>query len=282
MLRRKMIDNRSAVETFDWAALPKQHKTPRLHCFWLRSFRAPFKYLFVFAHMRSGSSLLVHLLNSHPLILGYGETKVSYQNTNSLSHLVSKVAHFFAKSRVAETYILDKVAHDEFFVELSLLKRKDVHCLFLLRDAEKTLPSITNMYINVYPRIFPGYEAGEVEALDYYSKRLEKLVELAQAVDSKERSLFLTFDQLLDRTDDVFVALHKWLNIENTFNDTYEMHKATGIPVVGDFSDAIRSGKIQRGNKSANQIVSPALLKQGTVAYDQCCEKLRALCRNID
>ncbi len=277
-----MIDNRSAMDNFDWAALPKQHKAPRLHYLWLRSFRAPFKYLFVFAHMRSGSSLLVHLLNSHPMILGYGETKITYKDANSLSHLISKVAHFFGKNRVVETYILDKVVQDKLFDAMSLLKRKDVYCLFLMRNAEKALPSITNMFVNVYPKIFPGYAGGEVEALDYYSKRLEKLVELAQFVDSKERSLFVSYEQLIDQTEDVFVGIHEWLNIENTFNETYEVHKATGIPVVGDFSDTILSGKIQREIKTANQTVSPAVLEQGTTAYNQCCEKLRSMCKTID
>ncbi len=282
MLQLKMTDNRNALENFDWADLPQQHKSPLLHSLWLRSFRQPFKYLFIFAHMRSGSSLLVHLLNSHPLILGYGETVISYNKVDSLSHLVSKVAYFFSKNRITETYILDKVAHDELFEQQSLLKRKDVYCLFLLRNAEKTLPSITNMYVNVYPKIFPGYVAGEVEALDYYSKRLENLVELAQVADSKERSLFISYDQLINRTEEVFDALHQWLNIENTFKDTYDVHRATGVPGVGDFSDAIRSGKIQRENKAANQIVSAELLVQGTIAYDRCREKLKTLCRSID
>ena len=278
----KMSDKRNAVENFDWAALPKEHKCPLLHCLWLRSFRAPFKYLFVFAHMRSGSSLVVHLLNSHPSILGYGETRIKYDNADSLSHLVSKVSLFFEKNRVAETYVMDKVPHDDLFVETNLLKREDVHCLFLLRNAEKTLPSITDMYINVFPKIFPGYNAGEVEALNYYSKRLEKMVELAQAADSKERSMFITYDQLLDRTDDVFVALHEWLNIENTFSETYETHRATGLPLVGDFSEAIRSGKIQRDNKTTDHEINSELLEQGTIVYNRSCEKLRVLCNSIN
>ena len=47
---------------------------------------AGYELLFVLGHMRSKSSLLVHLLNSNPEVLGYGETHIGYTGRRSRGH----------------------------------------------------------------------------------------------------------------------------------------------------------------------------------------------------
>ena len=49
------------------------------------------RYLFVLGHMRSYSSLLCHILGSHPQINGYCETHVKYRSRFDLLRLRSRV-----------------------------------------------------------------------------------------------------------------------------------------------------------------------------------------------
>ncbi len=88
----------SALTNLEIQPMNYQPKMLKLHSLYLSAFRPSFKYLFVFAHMRSGSTLLVHLLNSSPEIIGYGETKTVYTDEDSFCNLLSKVSQFFEKT----------------------------------------------------------------------------------------------------------------------------------------------------------------------------------------
>lgn len=254
---------------------------PRLRSLWLRALRPEFKYLFVFAHMRSGSTLLVHLLNSSRQIIGYGESKTLYNNTSAFDILLSKVALFFEKKRLSETYVMDKIVQDELFVQIDLLQRPDVRCIFLLRDATQSLPSITDMYIKIFPIYHENWTGGEKEALEYYQTRLQKLTHLAKEASNGNQPLVVTYDEIVNRPDDVFRLLHKTLGIENTFSDRYSLHKGTGVPVLGDFSEEIRTGRIQKSKRTLEQVVSPQLIERGEECYQQTLHELRKYCASI-
>lgn len=47
-------------------------------------------YLFVMGHMRSRSSLLTHILLSHPTMLGLGESNAIYESNLKLLYMKSK------------------------------------------------------------------------------------------------------------------------------------------------------------------------------------------------
>jgi len=47
----------------------------------------PYRILLILSHMRSGSSLLTHLLNSNPEIIGYGETHIQYASEQDFKKL---------------------------------------------------------------------------------------------------------------------------------------------------------------------------------------------------
>ncbi|MCC7527319.1 MAG: hypothetical protein IT342_02280 [Candidatus Melainabacteria bacterium] len=251
---------------------------PELHSLWLKSFRPPFRYLFVFAHMRSGSSLLAHLLNSNPEIIGYGETKTVYDSEASFDRLLSKVSTFFEKRRLNEKYVMDKIVQDELFIETNLLKRADVSCIFLVRNAERSIPSITSMYAEIFPQLLENFKGGENEALEYYQKRLHKMQQLASMIPPSRIPIVLTYDELLNKTESVFALLHRELSLEHAFSNEYIIHKATGMPVIGDYSEAILSGKIQTNLEAVGQSVSPHLLELGKQAYEESLSKLRELC----
>lgn len=243
--------------------------------------RPPFKYLFVFAHMRSGSTLLVHLLNSSPDIIGYGETKTVYDDSDAFCELLSKVSLFFEKKRLTETYVMDKIVQDELFVDTDLLKRSDVHSIFLVRDAIQSLPSITDMYVNVFPKYHENWTGGENEALDYYKTRLNKMLHLAKEKCSGNKPILVTYDDILNRSEEMFSTFQKTLGVQNTFSEQYALHKATGVPVIGDFSETIKSGKIQKEKPQLKRVVSPNLIEDGEYFYQQILQDLKRYCVSI-
>ena len=58
---------------------------------------AQYRYVFILAHMRSGSTLLAHLLASHPDFVGAGETKVCYRTPADLPQLILKTCELLHK-----------------------------------------------------------------------------------------------------------------------------------------------------------------------------------------
>lgn len=256
-------------------------RMPKLHSLWLKALRPSFKYLFVFAHMRSGSSLLVHILNSNAQIVGYGEMKTLYRDEDSLGVLLSKVSLFFDKKRLSETYVLDKIVQDELFVDTNLLNRSDVMCIFLVRDAIQSLPSITDMYVNLFPKFHENWSGGEKEALEYYKTRLNRLLQLAKGNRSVNKPLLVTYDEILNKPTELFSLLHKSLGVENTFTEQYVLHKATGVPVIGDFSDTIKSGRIQKDKRPVERTVSPCLIEDGQETYLMTLLELKQYCVSL-
>ncbi len=261
--------------------LNPEPKLPRVHGLWLKTLRAPFRYLLVFAHMRSGSTLLVHLLNSSPQIIGYGESKTLYCNEADFDTLLSKVSLFFGKIRLSEKYVMDKIVQDELFVKTDLLHRPDVQCIFLLRDATQTLPSITDMYIRVFPQLHANWTGGENEALEYYQSRLNKLARLAEEASNGNKPILVTYDEILSCPEEVFKLLQNSLGIDNNFSDNYSIHKATGVPVIGDFSQEIRTGKIQRSKRRPEREISQHLIEKGECCYREAILNLRKCCQSI-
>src|SRR6185436_15808518 len=68
-------------------------------------------FLFVVSHMRSYSSLLCHILGSHPAISGYSEAHQSYFGRNDLDRLARTVREHTEEAAL-KPYVLDKVLHD--------------------------------------------------------------------------------------------------------------------------------------------------------------------------
>jgi hypothetical protein len=245
---------------------------------WLKAGRAPLKYLFILSHMRSGSTLLVHILSSNPDVAGFGETILKYESPADLDRLLLKVADFFEQKRLPQKFVLDKLLQDDLLRDESILQRPDVHTIFLLRRPEKSLPSILNVYANVYPKVAPHLAGGEKEAVDYYNGRLATLARLAKQLNDKERTLFLTHEQTLLDTPAVFAALKDSLKVSQPFTENYKTHEATGKPVTGDFSDTIKKGHIVRDDKHVYADLSVSAMQEAIEAYENCVAELAKYC----
>src|SRR6476469_7240809 len=124
-------------------------------------------FLFVVSHMRSFSSLLCHILGSHPEISGYGEAQLSYFSRLDLQRLARKVQQITGNAALGR-YVLDKILHNHREIAPRILDRPEIRVLFLLRNAEDTVQSILNMSRS---RGHKGKFSDPVHVLDYYVKR---------------------------------------------------------------------------------------------------------------
>jgi len=92
-------------------------------------------FLFVVSHMRSFSSLLCHILGSHPEISGYAEMHLSYLGRPDLDRLARKVREMTDNAPLRR-YVLDKLLHNYRQLMPRVFERPDVKIVFLLRNAE--------------------------------------------------------------------------------------------------------------------------------------------------
>ncbi len=243
--------------------------------------KEPYKVLFILSHMRSGSSLLTHILISNPAIQGYGETHIRYQAEADLKRLLFNVylhsqqftnLKDLAKLRMNQTYILDKILHDHKLANKRLLELDNFYFIFLIREPTRTLMSMLDHK--------PHWN--EENAINYYSQRLSTLSEYAEIINSKQKSFMLTYNQLIENSDLVFKSLQNFLKTPEVFSESYQVLETTGMRNVGDFKEKIRSGRIIKQPRKLDFSISPHVLETGINQFDHCYEILSKLCQTVD
>jgi hypothetical protein len=230
--------------------------------------------------MRSGSSLLTHILSSNPEIIGYGETHIQYSSEQDFKQLMLKnylnVSEFrqikdFKNFRMNHKYILDKVLHNNKFLDHSFLTLGNVYVICLLREPQRTLSSILDLK--------PHWS--EEKALLYYSDRLKHLETYAQIINNLDRAFFLTYEQLLNNTDLVLKKLQIFLKTKYPFTENYKILKTTGQPGVGDSKENIKAGQILRQSRELSTHVSAASINLAEKALINCVNTFSNYCSSI-
>lgn len=192
-----------------------------------------YRYIFILGHMRSGSTLLSHILASHPDIVGAGETHIRYSAPADLAILVLKICVLLHRPVLRETYVVDQINHD--FVTDDMLRSDTIsRCIILLREPEATLPSLME-----------HQDLTERGAIDYYVDRLEQLIRYATLL--RERAALVEYDDLVDKTELTLSALTEFLGLLSPLSPNYALHRMTAR--VGDRSSNIKIGKVVRTPK---------------------------------
>lgn len=244
--------------------------------------KTPYKFVFILSHMRSGSSLLSHILISNPAIIGFGESHNLYQSEEDLKRLMMKAYFQFqefskfpqdlSKLKMDHTYVLDKILHDQKIVNQDLLNLPNISVIFLLREPERTLASLLDLK--------PQWN--QQEAYQYYTERLQKLVEYAKQINDKNRTLFVTHEQVLNQTELTLSKLQEFLQTEQPFSEEYEIKSTTGKKNIGDYKGNIKAGKIVRQKRELNHEIDQELLEKSNYIYQQYCQDLTQLCDHIN
>ena len=230
-----------------------------------------YKILFLLGHMRSGSSLLTHILVTNPEITGFGETHIKYSSEDDFEKLILKINEHVSNSPIGINYVFDKILHNNMFNNEDILCSEQIYKLFLLRKPEQSLASII--------RLKPHWN--QKQALWYYSRRLAKLETYAKLINSKERSFFLTHDQLLHNTELVFKSLQNFLSVQQPFSEEYKILPTTGMKFIGDQSEKIKSGRIIRDYQTIETSIEPAIIEKGMQVFNKCINTLLDHCQTI-
>jgi len=234
---------------------------------------APHRYagtfLFVVSHMRSYSSLLCHILGSHPEISGYSEALQSYFRRNDLDRLARTVRERTGDATL-KRLLLDKMLHLHWKIAPGILRRDDVRCIFLLRNAPDTMASILNL--SRARRETGPYTVPSMVAL-YYARRLAQMEQFGSQVAG--RALFVESERLLDDTDALLARIAQWLDLSEPLSAEYRTFRYTGVAGHGDPSPHIKAGKVlantvDRHRDYAPIAISGDVLERGNAAYTRC------------
>lgn len=217
------------------------------------------KWLFIIGHMRSGSSLLTHLLNSNPEILGYGETHIKYVGRRSLLELRDDVHERFAAHDALPAhhrYTMDKILHP-YILDPSVLRVKPLKIVVIVRHPTNALPSILDLdldFIQTAQRV-----------LKYYRRTLQRMTEWLSCYDRPY--LVIDYDELVNRPETVLRRLSDYLDLQEPLTTKYDAMWATGEPGIGDSSLHIHEREITSTSTSYNTEVPSHVITEAQGHY---------------
>ena len=232
--------------------------------------RRPFKYLLIMAHMRSGSTLLSHLLNTNRNVYAAAESNEIYSSMRDLKRQIYRV---FCVNRMLfprGAYVADQLNHSRLIPDPALLDDERIYCLFLIREPREALSSILRL------EYFRGTED---DALTYYADRLEKLCTCAERLGDKGRMMFITHRQLLDQTADVLSSLQRFTGLETPFSEQYSVLHITGK--VSDPSRTIKEGRVVRNSAPPPMQLKKETIERAESVYRKTLDRLSGICITI-
>ena len=200
-------------------------------------------YLLLISHMRSHSTLLAHILGSHPEIDGYSELHRSYESQMELREMTRRIEEATGRRRRGR-YALDKLLHNAGRIDAAILRRDDVKVVFLIRNPVDTIPSIVRTSRAVALSL---PEASPEGAVDYYVARLERIGRYSELL--VERAAFVESERLINDTDAVLARLTRHLGLATPLEPTYERFPLSGLPGHGDPSTNILAGRVLRDDE---------------------------------
>lgn len=233
-----------------------------------------FEFIFILSHMRSGSSLLTKLISNNPQVNGYGETHLGYRSQRDYRSSIGKILFVNRRSTKTgrERYVLDKLLHNYLLPleRISLLFEKNVRVIFLIREPKGSIASMMNTL-----------KMTAEESYKYYIDRLEMLERYAETITLNSQAVMVTYEQILNQTDDVFKLLEGYLDLSVPLQEAYEL---TTTPSYGsDPSPKLASGRILRDVPKQGLTQFPEEWIQRTQSsYIHCSQVLRQHCLHLD
>ncbi len=215
--------------------------------------------------MRAFTSLAGHILGSHPRINGYYEMHISYADAHALDRQVERFleSHAFkANSR----YLFDKLLHNDYVVSPERLSPVKVKILIALMRPEHTLKSIVHLFAQ--KEVEDPY-ASPIEAANYYIARVQALADFSRTA----RCPYCYYDaELFQRAPEKLLrALSDWLELDSPLSERYRVFDHTGKSRMGDSSERIHRGAIDRMPTDYAHIAIPRdVLQRATEAYEEC------------
>ena len=223
---------------------------------------AQYQRIYLLSHMRAYSSLIGHILGSHPQINGYYEMHLSY---SSLADPDEQLRLYMQteKLKPGSIYLFDKLLHNDYALDTRILAGTDYRILISIRSAENSLKSIIHLFQGK-PTVEPYAEPDQ--ATEYYIQRLKSLADFSQ----ENPGQYCYFDAELITTDsqNLLQTLTRWCELTPPLTDRYQTFSLTGQARAGDSSGLINSGKIEASENDYPGIrLDAQLLSRAEQAY---------------
>jgi hypothetical protein len=233
-------------------------------------------YIFILSHMRSYSTLLAHLLGSHPEISGYAERSISYRSPLRLYGLRLRLA--LSRKLEGARYVLDKILHDGYAISRSVLRQGNVVPIILVRRPEPTLASIFGL--GALAGAHPWYTDPEA-VTRYYARRLARLAEYGSW--APDRAILVRSEDMLQETQLVLTRLTQELDLDAPLSTTYRLFEHTGKPGYGDPSQRILAGQVIAAKRDRHLpgAISAAQRRRAQIAYATCLSRLAHDARDL-
>jgi hypothetical protein len=234
------------------------------------------RYLFLLGHMRSYSSVLSHMLGSHPQIDGYCETHIKYRTRFDLWRLQREVRRLTGEP-LAGDYVLDKVLHD-YPIARSILDSDSTRAIVVVRRPAAAVRSIIEMGL-AYSSV--AWHRDFEQVARYYERRLAGLLRLTEAF--RGRVVFLEAEHLLAHPQEVLDQLGIFLELGAPLQSEYRRFVYTGEAGFGDPSEVISTGHLVAARRETRTTVSlpRPLITRLQYAYDFWCAAIRNTCPAI-
>ena len=228
--------------------------------------------IFLLSHMRAYTSVLGHILGSHPEIAGYYELHRGYALPDDLDRQLAQYARHDPPKPDAR-YFFDKLLHNDYPLDLALPGLADAVVLATLRPPAPTLASILALFAGK-----PGDDpyATPAGATRYYVERVAALAAFAGRHPGRLRY----FDAPLLNTDAprLLGTLAGWLGLATPLSPHYRTFSQSGRAGAGDTSPALAAGRLLHApQRPADARLDPALLAAAEAAYAAARERLIAL-----
>lgn len=232
--------------------------------------RRPARFVFILGHMRSGSTLLSHLLTSHRDILGYGELLHTYRDAASFDEARMGILRYHRALMRPPRYFVDQINHGHLTPDAGLLDDPRIRLIFLLR---RPLPALGSLAKLAGPR----QELLTTYGPDYYCERLGQLARLAGGLSDPTRAISLSYEALLLDPPTQLARLDRFLRLRQPLREEYELFGFTGRR--GDPGPLIHSGRIVRDKQDHPIDLSDQVSAAVERAYSDCWDVLRSACR---
>lgn len=218
----------------------------------------PRKRIYLLSHMRANTSLLGHILGSHPHIEGYYELQRSYLKNIDL--LLNKRSYYYHNpAKKGARFIFDKLLHNHRELSGSMVSSND-RVIFMIREPAPTIASIVSLF-----RDRPGREWASIEGAEkYYNNRLSHLRKLS--FDLKGQYIFLKAEDLVEEPDLILEKLTSYLGLRKPLSKNYEIFSKTGHRGAGDSSERIKAGTVLAKPKDQQDAIK---ISEGTLSHYQ-------------
>jgi len=230
----------------------------------------PARYVLILGHMRSGSTLVNHVLISHPDLSGCGELNATYGDADVLDTTRLRILRYDRSLLRPPRYFVDQINHSRMTPEPALLDDPRVRTIFLLRQPGPTLGSLVKTLGPLYGKT---YDDGP----DYYLERVATLAALARGLAAPSRALALSYEALLREPAAELARLTAFLALRTPLSEEYQQFDFTGRR--GDPGPVIRTGRITADKATHDADLPSEVMARLGQAHADCWATLQSCCR---